>query len=284
MSISSETLTGYQRAEFKKAAKRRVFLFVLQLLIAVPAAASVVVTDDFWVYVLAIAGFLLLILWWIAFAIYQRARSAAQAARRAALLIGGLGGTLSPDATLAFRRAMTVTEGTAANHEKSDYYATSFPVGPSRLGEMIEESAFYSANLQRISSFVMLAVLLFFAIAFAIVAFAALPFIGHATTMTILRIFLAVLVFALSSDVLGACLSHRAAARDIEAVRNGLQLARRDGFRLTDVLLLLGEYNVAVETAPESVPYAYEVAEKGLNKLWAEYLKNIQQLSPKVPE
>ncbi|MES0133618.1 hypothetical protein NKJ88_01460 [Mesorhizobium sp. M0016] len=283
MSIKPETLVGYQRAEFAKSAKRRVVLFILQLAVAIPAAASVLVTDDLWIYVLAIASALLLVLWWVAFVIYQRARTAAQTARRAALLIGGLGGDLSPGATLAFRRAMTVSEETAKTYEKGDYYGSQYPVGSARLGEMIEESAFYSAHMQRMSSFAMLGILIIFAIAFAAIAFAALPFISHATTLTILRVFLALLVFAMSSDVLGAFLSHRAAARDIETVRMRLQLARQNGFPPTDVLLLMGEYNVAVETAPESVPFAYEFSEVRLNRLWAEYMANLRQIAQNAP-
>ncbi|WP_156942680.1 hypothetical protein [Mesorhizobium sp. L48C026A00] len=281
VSIKPETLVGYQRAEFGKAATRRLWLFVLQLAIAVPAAASVLVTDEVWVYGLAISGFVLLVLWWVAFTTYQRTRNAAQSARRASLLIGGLGGELSPDATLSFRRLMTVAEEEAATHEKADYYATSFPAGPARLGEMIEESAFYSAHLQRFSALAMLGILVIFAIVFAGIAFAALPFIDEATTLTILRVFLALLVFGMSSDVLGAYLSHRSAARDIESVRSRLQLARRDNFPLVDVLLLMGDYNLAVESAPESVPYAYDISEKRLNRLWAEYMENLRQISQK---
>ncbi|TIS37528.1 hypothetical protein [Mesorhizobium sp.] len=278
MAINAETLIGYQRAEFAKSSKKRVWLFFLQLATAVPAAASVLVTDDFWVYVLAIAGFVLLVLWWRSFVGYQRTRTAAQAARRAALLIGGLGGQLTPDATLTFRRLMTVTEADAARHEKADYFATSLPPGPAKLGEMLEESAFYSAHLQALSASAMLGVLVVFAILFALMAFAALPFTDKATTLTILRIFLAILVFAMSSDVLGAYLTHRNAARDIESVRTRLQLARAGNFPLTDVLLLMGEYNLAVEGAPEGVPYTYSFSENRLNRLWAEYMGNLRQI------
>ncbi|BCM19191.1 hypothetical protein [Mesorhizobium sp. J8] len=127
----------------------------------------------------------------------------------------------------------------------------------------------------------MLGVLVVFAVIFALMAFAALPFTDKATTLTILRIFLALLVFAFSSDVLGAYLGHRNAARDIESVRMRLQLARAGNFPLTDVILLMGEYNLAVESAPEGVPYTYSLSEKRLNSLWAEYVANLQQIKQK---
>lgn len=277
MALTPELLVGYLRAEFAKAATKRGWLFFLQLAVAVPAAASVVVTHDRWVYALAILGVLLLVLWWIVFTLYQNTRNAAQSARRAALLIGGLGGELSPDEVLAFQNKMTVSEQEADRHQKADYYATEEPYGAARLAEMLEESAFYSAPLQRVSAVTMLVVLGIFAIIFALIAFAALPFVASATGLIILRIFLAVLVFAMSSDVLGAYLSHRSAARDIESVRNRLQLARSKGFKLTDILLLMGEYNAAVESAPESVPFAYKFREKALNQRWREYLANLRR-------
>ncbi len=38
-----------------------------------------------------------------------------------------------------------------------------------------------------------------------------------------------------------------------------------------DVLLAFADYNAAVEGAPESVPYAYEMHEKHLNDRWIDY-------------
>lgn len=62
----------------------------MQLAIALPAAISVVVVDAFWTYVLAIVGVALLIVWWALNTSYMAARNAAHAARRAALLSGGV--------------------------------------------------------------------------------------------------------------------------------------------------------------------------------------------------
>jgi hypothetical protein len=85
------------RAEFNKAAKLRVWLFVVQLAVAVPAAAAVLVTNSVWVYVLAVTGVLLLVAWWALNSLYSAAREAAHSARRAALLAGGLSEKFSAD-------------------------------------------------------------------------------------------------------------------------------------------------------------------------------------------
>lgn len=76
------------------------------------------------------------------------------------------------------------------------------------------------------------------------------------------------------SDVLGAYLSHKRAARAIEEVRTRLITADRSGYPLEDVLLAMVDYNAAVESAPESVPLAYRFTERDLNQRWAEYLSD----------
>jgi hypothetical protein len=91
LSLTSGNLVGYLRAEFKKAGRLRVALFFVQFAVAVPGAISILIPDDekLTLYVLAIVGGRLLGLWWVVNGRYIRARSAAQAARRAAVLLCG---------------------------------------------------------------------------------------------------------------------------------------------------------------------------------------------------
>lgn len=274
MSLTSQNLVGYLRAEFDKAAKRRVWLFFVQLAIALPAAISVVVTDAVWTYALAIFGVAILIIWWALNASYMAARNAAHSARRAALLAGGLAEAYSPNEILSLKRRLTIAETTAKQFEKNDYYATNQPAGPKRLGEMLEESAFYSADLQRASATAMLVIVGIFTAIAAITALAALPFADNNNLLLIVRIGLAVLVFVMSSDVLGAYIAHKGAARAIEDVKARLVAADRSGYPLSDVLLAMVDYNAAVESAPESVPFAYRFSEKDLNQRWAEYQRD----------
>lgn len=271
MTLSARALVGYLRAEFARTSKLRVWLFFLQFMAAAPGAISVVVTDVVATYVLAILSAIMLILWWVLNALYMKGRDAAQTARRAAVLLGGLGQNYSPAEISSLRDKMTVSPGAAQAFEKDDYYATKLAPGSARLGEMIEESAFYSSELQDASAKVMLYVILLFVLIFAIIAFAAIPFVENGTVITILRIFLATVVFAMSSDVLGAYLLHRNAVRSLNDVKARLKVARRDSFPLADVLLIVADYNSAIEAAPESVPFAYRLKEKSLNQRWAQY-------------
>lgn len=271
MALTSEQLVGYLRAEFKKTSRVRVWLFFIQLLVAVPAAIAVLVTDSVYTYILAVCGAAFLALWWILQLVYLRNRDAAQAARRAAVLLGGLGKPLSASEISSLRDRLTVSESAARAAENPNYYATQLPSGSARLAEMIEESAFYSAELQDISAKAMMAIVVIFVLAFTGIAFAATPFVARDTTLIAYRIFLAVLVFGMSSDVLGALIAHRSAARTLQGIKARLKVARRDGFPLTDVMLITSDYNAAVESAPESVPYAYEARAKSIDARWRQY-------------
>jgi hypothetical protein len=273
MALTSANLVGYLRAEFKKASRLRVWLFFLQLAAAVPAAIAVLVPDSHSnvLYWLAALGAVLLISWWLLNGRYMRIRNAAQSARRGALLLGGLNEPLSPGEIEALHERFTVSGAEAAAEEQADYYATTLPAGPSRLGEMLEESAFYSEQLQRISTNVMLVVLASFAILFVVIMFGIAPYVGHDTTQALMRVFLALLIFGMSSDVFGAFRAHRDAANDIRDIRQRLKVADAAGYPRSDVLLAFADYNAAIESAPESVPWAYKIRKKYLNERWAEY-------------
>jgi hypothetical protein len=162
VSLTPSRLVGYQLAEFDKSSRLRIGLFVLQLMLAVPAALSVVIADETSLYALAIFGGVGLTVWWLISLRYDRSRNAAQTARRASLLSGALGETFSPFELAELRQRFTVTETEAAAKEDANYYASKKIAGPERLAEMLEESAFFTADLQDFSSKVMGVIFVFF--------------------------------------------------------------------------------------------------------------------------
>ncbi|QUS38847.1 hypothetical protein RPMA_08395 [Tardiphaga alba] len=279
MSLSSANLVGYLRAEFAKSATYRLWLFILQLAAAVPAAVAVLIPDHHSdaLYCLAFLGTALIVVWWFVNARYTRIRGAGQAALRGALLLGGLNTSLSPSEAHALRERFTVSPSEAAKCEKSDYYATKLPPGPARLGEMLEESAFYSERLQRMSALVMLIILVGFAVICAAIAFGVTPYVGRDTGQAIVRVVLALLVFAMSADVFGAYRAHRDAAKEIRDVRQRLITADAAAYPLADVLLAYADYHSAVEAAPESVPRAYAMQADKLNEGWAAYQQDREE-------
>jgi len=271
MSITIDALVGYTKAEFAKASRWRLVLLIVQFLAAIPAALSVVVTDEKLLYGLAIIGPALLIAWWLARNVYARSRSAAHGARRAALIAGGLGAVISPEDHQRLRQRFTVTTTDADRFADPGYYASGEQPGLQRLGEMIEESAFYSKDVHRVSANVMFVLLVVF-VALAIgVALLSAPYATRVTAITGIKIILAISVFALSSDVIGAISEHREASRIAESVQNRMAAAYARGYPQGDVFLAMGDYNEAMEGAPEAVPGVFKSMVADLNQRWSEY-------------
>lgn len=117
----------------------------------------------------------------------------------------------------------------------------------------------------------MLFVMLIFVAGFFVIALLTTPFLERDTNFMVIRIFLATLVFAMSSDVVGAYQKHRTAAREIKDIRTRLSMADRNGYPLPDVLLAMADYNAAVESAPESVPWSYKFYGASLDERWKQY-------------
>lgn len=271
MALTEANLVGYLKAQYRKSAGLRVWQFLIQLAIAIPAALSVVVTSNNGSYILAIAGAILLAVWWYITNAYLAAKSGADTARRAALIAGGIDVPFTPTTTLELTERMKVTKQQATAAEQPTYYASKKPVGPERLAEMIEESAFYSAPLQRASAKAMAAAIIVLVVIAGGVVLSTVPFVEHDAALLIFRLILSGFVFAMSSDVLGAYFTHRDAAKAIDDVRHRLANAAGIGYPLSDVMLAMTDYNAAVASAPESVPWAYKLMEPDLNTKWDEY-------------
>ncbi len=241
-----------------------------------PAAISVVVpdTEKVLIYGLALVGGVLLTAWCIVNYFYGKVRSAANAARRGALLLGGLDQPFSTSQIQSLRGRFTVESDDAERCEDPHYYATNEPPGASRLAEMLEESAIYSEELHRISAIVMFSILIGFCVIALAIALGTTPYATRDAAFVMVRIFLAFLVFVLSSDVLGAWQAHLSAAKDIEKIRHRLMTADRAGYPMTDVLLAMTDYNAAIEGAPEIVPFAYSLKRKKLDQRWKDYQRD----------
>lgn len=271
-SLGPTELVGYQRAEFARASMLRNWLILCQFAIAMPGAASVVVEDGVVVYFLAAAGVALLLLWLQIDSRYRTHRLAGERARRATLVMQGLGKRISADEIFDLKSAFRVTPEVARLHEDGDYFATKAPSGYRRLAEMLEESAFWTETLQAMSAKAMGAFFSVLLAAGVVTILAAVPFADSSAMMVGVRILLAMLVFALSSDVLMAMRAHAQAAREIKDIRTRLRTSGRNGYDEVDVLFLMSEYNAAVEAAPVVVPLAYRLKRETLNRRWSEYL------------
>lgn len=272
--MNPELLTGYQSAQFARAARLRIWLFLAQLAVAIPAAISVVVENGTSLYWLALAGGLLATVYWALVVFYGRFRDGAQAARRAGVLADGLGVRYSAAELRELRQRFVIDERAASACINPDYYASELPPGYGRLAELLEESAFYTAHLQAVSGLVMRVIVVVFLATFSIVAFVGLPYATTDALMVLIRVALAFLVFILSTDVFGAMIGHKHAANNAKDIYMRLSAARAAKFPHGDVLLGLSDYNAVVEAAPEVVPYIYNWRRADLDQRWREYQRD----------
>ena len=273
MNLNAESLVGYLRAEYSASGKWRIASFFVGLVVTLPAMASVVTTDAKTLYVLAVVSFLLLIFWmWINYN-YNRKQNAAHAARRAALIVNGLGEDLSAGEKRRLSDKFTVSASEAQNAQKADYYATEAEPGPKKLLECLEESAFYSSKLHRLSAKAWFGIVVIYALIFAVLSIFVIPSATNDYLMMFVRVFFAATVFILSADVAGSLLAHWRCADDTSDVLSRIEIAKKGEVSTADALLILEDYTSAIQGAPEIVPFIYKAQETNLNKLWDAYVK-----------
>lgn len=271
MDLDADGLVGYLRAEYSASAKWRVFSFLIGLIVALPAVGSIVTTDAKTLYYLAALNIFLVAIWLVVNHNYNRKKNAAHAARRAALIVNGLGEELSAGEKRRLSDKFTVSADRAKKSQKSDYYATEAAPGPSRLLESLEESAFYSSKLHASSANAWIGIVIFYAFMFAALAIFVIPSATNDYLMLSVRIFFAATVFVLSADVLGSLMAHRRCARETGEILSRIEISKKDAVNNADALHILEDYTSAIQGAPEILPLIYKKQESSLNRLWNAY-------------
>lgn len=269
-------LTSLQRAEFDKASIYFRIIVVIQLVIASVAIASVFVTDERLVYVAALIVAMLACAYAAFGVLYKRSRSLAERTRRLTLVNGGLGQEISPAQNRELKgRFSERTIEAAKSYDSTNYYDVGSGPGPQRLVDMIEQSAFWSADLFRhsaIRSFLwgggalLLAIFIFLLIP--------LPLLSGGSEMSAARVVFALVPFFLSSEVVGSGIAYWMASDDLELLLGRIETDNARGISIECALVLLTEYNSSVEGAPTIFPGVYRSRKAILNELWAQRSNN----------
>lgn len=271
--LGNDRLLTHQRAELDRAQTFRNLALVAQFCVALVAAISVYSNDNGTLLSLALVGFISAGLWQV-FERWQRThRSAGDQARRVVLLASGL------DARFSAEQRRRIFDGFAVSIEKKalsreeTYFASRTPPGYRRLAELIEESAYWTRDIQGASAFA-LQILLFLVLVTGVsVLWFSLPALPVDTSLSLARVLVASLVFLASSDVIGAILSHREAARTIGYVLQRIETAAARSYPDADVLLLMSDYNAVVESAPLALPGLFSIRKGKLTRRWRSYLE-----------
>lgn len=200
----------------------------------------------------------------------QAFRRYGERVRRATLLATGLGHELSAH---EFRRIQTDFEGErdrAAGKADPDYYASGLPAGEERLIENLYESAFWSADLYRHSAksaWIRFAVM---AIAVIFIIVTTLPFLSDELPIILSRIVLVVMTILASREVFGDAVAYSTAHREVCLIMERLEALRVKADKTADLMLILGDYNSAVEMAPMPESGVYERRRNVVSEAWRE--------------
>lgn len=264
-------LLTHQRAELDLAQRLQVFVILLQLATAVIAAGSVLYNDTASQINLAIGGFLTVVALFVISWKYTKHKCAGDQARRCVLIIGGLGEAVPPDHYRNLLLSFSTSIDNRPTLDLESYFRSDSPPGRKRLCEMIEESAFWTADLHK-ASFILWSVLLVVLIGLPLTCWWIAAQEATATlNITFARIVIAILVFVVSSHALGAALAHLSANHAICRVLGRIATASARGYPQTDLILIMGDYNAAVEAAPMILPLTYRLRKNRLTDAWEAY-------------
>jgi hypothetical protein len=267
--VTIDRLLTHQRAELGRAEMFRAWSLGLKLVVASLAAISVVFNDGSHLLVLAALGAVVLSVWLVCDGYYRRHRGAGDQARRLLLVTSGLGEGVGEIHVI--QTGFTAPVAKLQPMSIDAYFASTAAPGPLRLAEMLDESAFFTAELQRRSGETMLLAFFVGMVAVIVGWLAFAPHLDGSVRVAAARVLLAFGVFLLSSDVLGAAFAHRRAGSVMEAIRFRISAARGRGFPLGDVLQAMADYNAAVEGAPLPLPGVYASRRVELDRTWSEY-------------
>lgn len=271
MSADISELVGYQRAEFAKAGRVRMWMIAAQIMVAAPAVASVFVDCAPWVLLLALSGVVMVLTWLALERRYAKLRQACGRARRASLIMGGLGESISPIELLSIKETLSATAIEAKRYEDPNYFASKAEPGRKRLGEMLQESAFWTSRMQGESARVMWAAFLLSVIAVGLAFTVVVALAAHSVEERGARVILAIVTLLMSTDVLGSAVAHSEASAGTERIVSRLADAEGRNYPEADILLLLSDYNAIVESTPIAVPGLYEIHRTRLEGLFQAY-------------
>ncbi|MBP2443778.1 GrpB family protein [Rhizobium leguminosarum] len=272
--FGNDRLLTHQRAELGRAQRFQLLVLFAQFLVALTAAVSVYINDNAILMIFAAAGFLLAGAWLVLSRWQRMHRDAGEQARRIVLLSSGLGVTLSPEQRLRIFDKFTVPIVKERLVREEDYFASRTIPSEQRLAELIEESAYWTRDLQKASASTLRWSLLCVTVLVAGVLVISAPSISPDANLSLARVLIACLIFLLSSDVVGAMLGHGDAASAIDEILQRVETAASRGYPSADVLLIASDYNATVEAAPFPLPWAYRLRSKTLTRRWRAYLEN----------
>lgn len=271
--FGNERLLTYQRVELDCSRRFQDGALIAQLGVAVVAAISVYSENNIIQLNFAIVGFLLAALWLLLAHKQRSHRAAGDQARRVILLASGLGERFSAEQRLRVFDGFSVSiEGKPLVREE-DHFASREAPGYRRLAELIEESAYWTRDLQRSSAAWIRNVMVVTALLIGCALWTGLLALPTDASVSLARVLVAALVFLVSSDLLSSIFAYREAAAAIGVILQRVETAAARDYPSSDVMLLMSDYNAVVESAPFALPGVFRWRNADLTRRWRNYLE-----------
>ncbi|WP_300395752.1 hypothetical protein [Henriciella sp.] len=261
-------LIGYSRVAFDTAQASQAWASKLQWFLAAIVAIAVFLPGETWAMIMAGLSFMgALVITGLGLR-QRKFRRYGERVRRATLLAKGLGHELSAH---EYRRIETGFEGDAESlAEKADgkYYASAVPPGEGRLIENLYESAFWSEDLYRHSSkraWIRFGAMM---VAVIIIVIMTMPFLDGDMEIVLSRVVLVIMTLLVSREIFGDAMDYAAAQHEVELILERLETLKDKADKTADLMLILGDYNASVQSAPMPQSGVYEARRASITKAW----------------
>jgi len=204
-------------------------------------------------------------------------RAFAERVRKATLLCKGLGSKLSDHETRLIKTEFPGKITKVLSRVDQNYYASKADPGPKRLVAMLEQSAFWSQYLLKKSA---VRSWFYFIGATLVTIFILLGFLyiskdqSSSAYLNLINVIMAGLTLLISRSFMGNALAYSGAERTVSRILERIQILKKTDDEkkiLPDLLMILGDYNSAVESAPLFLPGLYNSNKILLEELWNNY-------------
>lgn len=275
MIYDENRLIGIFSAAFANSSKLRILMIFAQFLYALLSLASIFVDNQNCLFFLLIISVATISGWCYLNIKCLSVRSYANYVRRLTLLLSGLGRKPSAqDIDLIMSKKFHLKEA-SEGFENPSYFWSKEPVGPSRLLELIEESAFYSRKLQRESAGQLLQYMSIFFIVAIVSVLVSTDALGRDLQIYVAKSLLTFGLFFLTADVLGAFLAHRECGNQISEILAGINVIHASGeYEQFDITSIFCNYNSAIEGAPEILPRIFPKLRASIEQDWNSYVQH----------
>ena len=166
--------------------------------------------------------------------------------------------------------SFNVDETEGLKHQDENYYDTSEEFGMKKLAEILEESAFWSTHLFRLSS---TRYWIYFSVAvcIAVLGLLLLPIVSNGGDSILLsQMFCIILTWLVTGQLFVSALSFTDAANKIDNIEGRLESIVENEATDEDVIVIVCDYNTLVEKTPIIPSSLYEKNKDRLNTLWAD--------------